>query len=50
MLKLGVTSKTLKIEEEPDGLNFFFRSKNHGLQLLNFFQTMSLTNKKTVKS
>jgi len=40
MLKLGVTSKTLKIEEEPDGLNFFFRSKNHGLQLLNFFQSM----------
>lgn len=40
MLKLGVTSKTLKIEEEPDGLNFFFRSKNHGQQLLNFFQSM----------
>jgi len=40
MLKLGVTSKTLKIEEEPDGLNFFFRNKNHGLQLLSFFQSM----------
>jgi len=40
MLKLGVTGKALKIEEEPDGLNFFYRSKNHALQLLNFFQTM----------
>jgi len=33
MLKLGVTGKALKIEEEPDGLNFFFRSKNNGYQL-----------------
>lgn len=32
MLKLGATSKALKIDEEPDGLNFYFRSKNHGLQ------------------
>lgn len=40
MLKHGITSKCLKIEEEPDGLNFFFRNKNHSAQILNFFQTM----------
>lgn len=40
MIKHGITGKCLKIEEEPDGLNFFFRSKNHSIQLQNFFQTM----------
>lgn len=40
MLKHNICSKVLKIEEEPDGLNFFFRSKNQSIQLQNFFHTM----------
>ena len=44
MLKLGVHSKALKIEEEPDGLNFFFRTKNHSLAVLDFLSS-SVPNK-----
>lgn len=39
MLKLGIHSKAQKIEEEPDGLNFFFKNKNHSNGVLEFFHS-----------
>ena len=40
MLKLGIANKALKIAEEPDGLDFFFRSKQNALQVVSYIQSL----------